>query len=279
MNGKILVTDIQRFSLHDGPGIRTTVFLKGCAIRCPWCSNPENLEHVVQRYVKDGETGFYGKWYSSDELFQEVIRDKNFYVGDLFDYKVTSSMMFEKLPGGVTFSGGECLLQMDELEDVLQKIHCDGIHIAIETSLFANPDKLEIALKYVDLFYADIKILDKHRCRNILNGNLDVYFSNLNVLMNSGKPIVARIPVIASFTDDEHNIYQVTELLENFQGNLLKVEIIKEHNLGLRKYQSLLKAGNKIDVPDYKGVEDSMLINYQSQLRKRVKVPIEICKI
>ncbi len=277
--GEILVTNIQRFSLHDGPGIRTTVFLKGCSIRCPWCSNPENLEPVVQKYIKEGKTGFYGKWYSSDELFQEVIRDKEFYIGDIDDYKITSPTMLEKLPGGVTFSGGECLLQMSKLEDVLQKLHNDGIHIVIETSLFVNLNKLEIALKYVDLFYVDIKILDKHRCRDILKGSLDMYYSNLDALMNSGKPIIARIPVIAGFTDGGQNINQVIELLENFQGNLLKIEVIKEHNLGSRKYQSLRKAGIKINVPDYKGVEDSMLIDYQSRLRKCVRVPVEVCKI
>ena len=83
MMDKILVTDIQRFSFHDGTGIRTTVFLKGCSIRCPWCSNPENLEPAIQRYIKDGNEGLYGRWYSSAELYQEVIRDKEFYIGDI----------------------------------------------------------------------------------------------------------------------------------------------------------------------------------------------------
>lgn len=279
MMDKILVTDIQRFSFHDGPGIRTTVFLKGCSIRCPWCSNPENLEPAIQRYIKDGNEGLYGRWYSSAELYQEVIRDKEFYIGDITEYKITDPMMLDKLPGGVTFSGGECLLQMSELEDVLRRLHSEKIHITIETSLFSNIEQLEIALKYVDLFYVDIKILDKMRYRNVLKGNLDSYYNNLSVLMKRGALTVARIPVIAGFTDDIENRERVAELLGSFQGNLLKVEIIKEHNLGISKYQSLRKAGTSIKVPDYKGVEDNMLIDYRARLKKYVNVPVEVCKI
>ena len=74
----ILLTNIQRFSLHDGPGIRTTVFLKGCSLRCPWCSNPENLKPHPEKYMKDGIDGIYGKYYSASELVKECLKDKNF---------------------------------------------------------------------------------------------------------------------------------------------------------------------------------------------------------
>lgn len=279
MNGSILVTDVQRFSLHDGPGIRTTVFLKGCSVRCPWCSNPENLELTIQRYIKDGCEGFYGKWYSCDQLFQELIKDKDYYIGDIDDYDINEPKVFEKLPGGVTFSGGECLLQMNKLENVLNRLRSAGVHIAIETSLFSNLENLEIAMKYVDLFYVDIKIINKKRCSEVLKGNLDTYYCNLSALAKRKRPIVARIPVIAGFTDDVDNRKKVTELLENFQGNLLKVEIIKEHNLGMSKYQSLIDGGTKILVPAYRGVDDNVLFDYQKQLKKCVKVPVEICKI
>lgn len=277
--GKILVTNIQRFSFHDGPGIRTTVFLKGCSIRCPWCSNPENLEPVIQRYIKEGNEGLYGRWYGSAELYQEVIRDKEFYIGDIAEFKITNPMMLDKLPGGVTFSGGECLFQMSELEDILWRLHSEKIHIAIETSLFSSPKQLEIALKYVDLFYVDIKILDKIRCREVLKGDLDSYYNNLKALMKTGAPTIARIPVIAGFTDNIENRNRVAELLRNFQGNLLKVEIIKEHNLGMSKYQSLKEVGTPIKIPNYKGVDDNMLADYRAQLKKSVNVPVEICKI
>lgn len=279
MKNRILATNIQRFSLHDGPGIRTTVFLKGCSIRCPWCSNPENLEPIVQRYMKDGKEGFYGQWYSSDELFSEIVKDREYYIGDIIEYNINDPAELDMLPGGVTFSGGECLLQMNELEDVLQKLHSEGIHIAVETSLFASREQIEISLKYVDLFYIDIKILNEIRCREILKGNLDSYYGNLEVLMKSGRPIVARIPVISGYTDDVENREKVFDLLGNLHGNLLKIELIKEHNLGMHKYQSLKDAGNSIHIPAYKGIDDNLLLDYQNQLKKCVDVPIEICKI
>lgn len=279
MNKKILVTNIQRFSLQDGPGIRTTVFLKGCSVRCPWCSNPENLEPYVQKYKKNETEGVYGKWYSSEELFQELISDKDYFIDDNTNYYITDPNVLNKLPGGVTFSGGECLLQMGELENVLYNLHSETIHVSIETSLFANIKQLEIALKYVDLFYVDIKILDKKKCREILKADLDTYNSNFTVLMKSYKPIVARIPVIAGFTDDSLNVNRVCEFLGNCYGNLLKVEIIKGHDLGKSKYQSLQNAGVNIHIPHYIEVNDRLLFEYKKRLEKQVNVPVEICKI
>ena len=148
----ILLTNIQRFSLHDGPGIRTTVFLKGCSLRCPWCSNPENLNPNPEKYVNNGLSGVYGREYNTDELYIEVVKDLAFYDGDW------SSLELEEMPGGVTFSGGECLLQMDRLEPLLERLKAEKIHTAVETCLFAPAYQLSIAIKYIDLFYVDIKI-------------------------------------------------------------------------------------------------------------------------
>lgn len=116
----MIITNIQRFSLHDGPGIRTTVFLKGCSIRCPWCSNPENINHQIESYVKDGKEGFYGKEYSVDQVLKEVLKDKIFYEDN----------------GGVTFSGGEALLYAKELLPLMEQIKQNNISIAVETCLF-----------------------------------------------------------------------------------------------------------------------------------------------
>lgn len=157
-------------------------------------------------------------------MFQELIKDRDYYIGDIDDYDIDDPEILGKLPGGVTFSGGESLLQMNELENVLCRLHSDRVHIAIETSLFANPEKLEIAMKYVNLFYVDIKIIDKKRCREALKGNLDTYYCNLSILVKRGGPIVARIPVIADFTDDAENRKNVTELLGNFQGEYSAAE-------------------------------------------------------
>lgn len=107
----MLITNIQRFSLHDGPGIRTTIFLKGCSLRCPWCSNPENIKPYPEKYYKDGIEGIYGKNYTCDEVYNEIIKDRAFYDEN----------------GGVTFSGGEALLYVNELLPLLEKLKKERI--------------------------------------------------------------------------------------------------------------------------------------------------------
>lgn len=150
----MIITNIQRFSLHDGPGIRTTVFLKGCSIRCPWCSNPENINHQIERYVKDEKEGFYGKEYSVDQVLKEVLKDKIFYEDN----------------GGVTFSGGEALLYAKELLPLMEQIKQNNISIAVESSLFVPSSYLEMVIPFVEYFYVDLKVMDKERCTELLNG-------------------------------------------------------------------------------------------------------------
>jgi len=285
----ILLTNIQRFSLHDGPGIRTTVFLKGCSIHCPWCSNPENLLHREQRYVKmdhNGkveEKGTYGKWYSPDELYSEVIKDKSFY-----GYcNANSATYLDSLPGGVTFSGGECMLQMKELDPMLQRLNDEQIHTIVETSLFCSSVQLSIAIKHIDLFYVDIKVLNDDLCSSSLGGRIELYKNNLVTLLNSGKPVVFRLPVIGGYTDSEENRKAVVELIESkakSYSNLLKIEILKEHNLGTNKYQSLIDGGNEIMLPEYNGVSDELMGQYKIEIEEGLRIigssiPVEICKI
>ena len=285
----ILLTNIQRFSLHDGPGIRTTVFLKGCSIHCPWCSNPENLLHREQRYVKmdhNGkveEKGTYGKWYSPDELYSEVIKDKAFYGS----CNANSATYLDSLPGGVTFSGGECMLQMKELDPMLQRLNDEQIHTIVETSLFCSSVQLSIAIKHIDLFYVDIKVLNDDLCSSSLGGRIELYKNNLVTLLNSGKPVVFRLPVIGGYTDSEENRKAVVELIESkakSYSNLLKIEILKEHNLGTNKYQSLIDGRNEIMLPEYNGVSDELMGQYKIEIEEGLRIigssiPVEICKI
>lgn len=275
-NKPIIVTNIQRFSLHDGPGIRTTVFLKGCGLRCPWCSNPENLVGEIQYYIKDGVKGTYGRYMSCSEIYSEVIKDKVFYgikdkIGEKSDYSISLSSELEHLPGGVTFSGGEALLQIEELEPLLSKLKNDSIHIAVETSLFVPQKKLKVALKYIDLFYVDIKLLDEKECGKVLDGNLELYLRNVDLLFKANVPIIIRIPVIYGYTDKIYNRILVIEFLKHYRP--LKVELIKEHNLGASKYASL-----SLQIPDYRGVSDQLMEKFKKEI-ECLGIVTEICKI
>ena len=253
----MIITNIQRFSLHDGPGIRTTVFLKGCSIRCPWCSNPENINHQIERYVKDGKEGFYGKEYSVDEVLKEVLKDKIFYEDN----------------GGVTFSGGEALLYAKELLPLMEQIKQNDISIAVESSLFVPSSYLEMVIPFVDYFYVDLKVMDKESSL-LLKGNLDLFKSNLAILAKS-KKFNVRIPVICGYTDDEDNIRSIIDVIREYRASIKKIELIKGHNLGDNKYVSLGK-----EIPQKAEVSDLFLEEYRVKILNTVEdVEVEVCKI
>lgn len=254
---KILLTNIQRFSLHDGPGIRTTIFLKGCSLRCPWCSNPENLNPYPEEYIKDGNRGIYGKEYTIDEIFNEVIKDKDFYESN----------------GGVTFSGGEALLQAERILPALKRFKENRITTAVETCLFIPTEKLQQALPYIDFFYVDMKIIDEQKCLEQLKGDINLYKKNLELLC-SQKKIIIRIPVIGAYTDDEKNRNLVIEELKKYKNSLIKIEILKGHNLGKQKYISL---GWKM--PKFIEVSETLLLQYKTEIENAINIPVELCRI
>lgn len=277
----ILVTNIQRFSLHDGPGIRTTVFLKGCCLCCPWCSNPENLSSQPQEYFKDGISGTYGCYYTSDELVRECLKDKNFYDGKLCcpaQWNINTADQIDLLPGGVTFSGGEALLQIKAVLPVITVLHENGIHVAVETCLFVPEENLITAIECIDFFYIDMKILDACKVKEIEKGNLELYLCNLHTLLTwknrQGciKPVVIRIPVIGTYTDDLLNRTLVHDLIAKYKEKIIKIELIKEHNLAESKYKSLNMEMS------YHGVEDSLIEKYKQELGN-LGIPVEICTI
>lgn len=253
----MIVTNIQRFSLHDGPGIRTTVFLKGCSLCCPWCSNPENISFEMESYVKNGKAGIYGREYSNDEIFAEVMKDREFY----------------KEGGGVTFSGGEALLRSKELVLLLERFKREGIGTAVETCLFVPLENILSVVDLVDYFYVDMKIMDESECENVLKRNLSLYLSNLDELIRR-KKVVIRIPLIKGYTDSEDNRRRVIEEICKRQEGIVRIELIKGHNLGDSKYVSL-----GYDKPGSFSVSDDFMTNYKRELEAKLKVPVEICSI
>jgi pyruvate formate lyase activating enzyme len=220
---KTLITNIQRFCVNDGPGIRTTVFTKGCTIRCPWCSNPENLNYCEEVYEKEGIQGIYGKYYAADELVEELRKDQAYWIHG----------------GGVTFSGGEALSHMEDLEPVLQKLQKNKINIAVETALFVNQSSVEMAVRYMDHFMIDIKILEPLRCREILGGDSEQFVSNLKFVCENVNHtnIVFRIPCATAYTLEDKNKKRIIDLLSQYKD--IPIELFGLHKLGESKYESL----------------------------------------
>ena len=233
---KVIVTNIQRFCLHDGPGIRTTVFLKGCNLRCPWCANPENLEFNIQKYEYNGEIGIYGKEITLEQLEIEILKDINYYENG----------------GGVTFSGGEPLLQFDKLEPLLKILKEKDINICVETALSVPTHLVDIAIKYVDEFIIDIKILDTENI-NKINGNVELYYKNVEEIFKNKKNVTFRIPLAKGYVVTENNLKFISALLSKYKPN--NVEIFNIHNLAEKKYKTLNKDMAKLENINSKDVE------------------------
>ncbi len=269
----LLVTNIQRSSFYDGPGIRTTVFLKGCFLRCPWCSNPESISSVPEIYFNEKKClktkgidcneclksyqdiknpkefikniniltnrknyeeifnncptdaiGVYGKQFEVDELVNLLKKDKYFY---------------DISGGGVTFSGGEALMQSKELVNCLKELKKEKIHICIETSLFAPQNSVDLVKDFVDLFIIDIKILDPQKCKEYLKGDLNIYLKNVENLLRSKKNCIFRFIAVKPLTFNESNIQSLYDFIDKWK--IKKLEIFSVHNLAVDKYKSLGK--------------------------------------
>lgn len=224
MEQKLMVTNIQRMCFHDGPGIRTTIFFKGCSIHCPWCSNPENLHYYKEEYYIDGKKGIYGKAYSCSELIEMVCKDQIYWDKD----------------GGVTFSGGEALLQADALLPMCRRLKERKIHVVVETSLFILEKNLNQLIEFIDYFIVDVKILQERECYSVLGGDVDLYKKNVNTLYYSGKLKLFRIPCCLEYTLTTENREKIASFLRNYKD--IPVEVFAIHELGEKKYQSLGKS-------------------------------------
>ncbi len=241
---RIRVTNIQRMCFHDGPGIRTTVFLKGCSLRCPWCSNPENISFEIQEYHVDGKNGIYGRDYRVDELFGEIMKDRAFWGTE----------------GGITFSGGEPLLQANQLKPLLELLKKDGINVVVETALFVNWDNIDPIVEYVDGFIVDVKVLIPKNCKAHVGGDLMQFEENVKRLYEKRKISVFRIPCSNEYTLIDENRKQIQCFVKEYPN--IPVQIFKIHNLGEAKYASL---GMKAH--DFENVDDERMDLFAMELK------------
>lgn len=255
MENQVVITNIQRFSLHDGPGIRTTVFMKGCSLHCPWCSNPENIGFSIEPFVDNGKKSCFGQKVTLSHIYREIVKDRLFY----------------KPNGGVTFSGGEPLLFVDKLEPLFKKLKDECISLCAETSFFVLPECIQKAVDYFDYFYIDIKIMDSQKCKFFLNGDLDLYKKNVRYVLKTKKKVFFRVPLICGYTTEYDNINKVADFCE--ENDISSIELIVGHNLAEKKYKILHK--DMLRVPE---MDALMLIEIQNIFNKK-NISCEICRI
>jgi len=245
-----IIFDIKHYAIHDGPGIRQTIFMKGCPLGCWWCHNPESRskeiisynkeEKIDGRIVEKEET--VGRHYTVEALWKEIEKDIVF---------------FEESGGGVTFSGGEPLLQFDFLLEMLKLCKKRDIHTCVDNTGFADQKKLKTVARYTDLFLFDLKHMDEKehiRYTGVTNRKI---LDNLKMLDELGKEIQIRYPLIPGMNDEESHLFRMLDFLNGLKHKY-SVSILPYHKIGSHKYKrfGLEYKMNGVKEPSKKRIEE-----------------------
>ncbi len=265
MTGSIF--HIQRFSLHDGPGIRTTVFFKGCPLRCRWCHNPESMSREQQLLLRDERCVSCGECrdhcpngavnaiegaVSTDRDACQVcgtcvatcyaeareIVGREMTVEDVLADIEKDRVFFEQSGGGVTFSGGEPLLQDEFLVELLAACKQRGLHTVVDTSGYATPNVIDRVAQLVDLFLFDIKTLEDDKHREYTGVSNRVILENLRRLAARNATIIVRVPLIPGVNDDDKSLRAIGAFAREFDA-VRGVHILPYHRTGTEKYRRL----------------------------------------
>ncbi len=260
-----LICDIKKFAVHDGDGIRTTVFLKGCPLKCVWCHNPESIDaepqlayyshkcigcgecvnacpnnahkiengiHIYDRELCKGcgacegvclgsSLKLYGKKVSVSELMPILLEDRDFY---------------ETSGGGVTISGGECLIHPEFCAELLKKLKEENINTAVDTCGFVSRKALDAVIPYTDVFLFDVKAIDEDVHIKCTGQSNKIILENLEYIDSCGKDIEIRIPYVPGYNSDQ--IEKMCSILKNIK-HLIKVRVLAYHNYAGSKYGAL----------------------------------------
>ena len=270
MNG--LITNIQRFSVHDGPGIRTTVFLKGCPLSCIWCQNPETISSYPEilffqnRCIKCKKCievcpdncfswGNERITFSSDRRNQcgecgvcidncptgALTWSSSYRSADYILEEVMKDKLYYDISGGgITFSGGEPLHQTDFLHDLVSKSKTLDLHVAVDTSGHVTTEELTKVIPFVDLFLYDIKFIDNGLHKKYTGHSNELILRNFKKLFTERKEIVVRVPLIPGITDTKKNLKEITGFVKSCAEHM-KINHIPFNNLINQKYNMLGK--------------------------------------
>lgn len=217
------IFNIQRFSIHDGPGIRTIVFFKGCYMRCAWCCNPESQEFKIQTMLENGKEKTVGKDVTVEEILPELLADEPYY---------------RRSGGGITLSGGEILGQSDFARDLLRACKDNGLHTAVESTANAPFEKIEKILPYLDLYLMDIKHMDSAKHKEYTTSGNELILENAKKIARSDVELIIRTPVVPGFNDTAEEIRAISKFAATLPG-VREHHLLPYHRLGSDKYVGL----------------------------------------
>lgn len=278
-----VISDIKRFAVHDGDGIRTTVFFKGCPLKCVWCHNPEGIAykpslayyenkctlcgscvsacgqnahlikdgaHILDRHrcvscgkceqnCFNGALKLYGKEMTAEELFSILIEDKDFY---------------ESSGGGVTLSGGECLMQAPFCAELLKMLKESGIHTAVDTCGYVPRENIDLVMPYTDIFLYDIKAIDEETHIRCTGRSNQLILENLKYIDSCGKKLEIRYPYVPNFNAEQAEM--IAEHLSRL-NHVTRIRVLPYHNYAGSKYRAL---GMENTLPDLLPTDEEIAI-------------------
>lgn len=261
---KGLVFNIQRYSLHDGTGIRTIVFLKGCPLHCPWCCNPESQSFEIEKAkimslcikcktckldvdeCPSGAIVKFGEYMTVEEVLTEVQKDMVFYN--------TSG-------GGVTLSGGEATAQPQFALELLKALKKLGINTAMETCGEVGRNNLMNISEHLDLILFDLKIMNNKKSKELLGADIDLIKGNIKALLGNNKKVIPRIPLVPEYTMDHENIQEIINFVKEL--GLKEIHILPFHQYGSKKYEYI---GKEYELKGIKPPTDSEIEGIKTKM-------------
>lgn len=259
---KALIFDIKRFAVHDGTGLRTTIFFKGCPLRCRWCQNPEGLNNKRQviyfkkkcihcrscqrfedKVIYKNDRPYFKKQQDFDQVIKTcpsgaIQYDSHEYTLDELMEKIKEDEVFYKHGGGVTFSGGEPFMQGEFLIELLKRCKEEGIHTAIETAFYTSLDLIQKALPYLDLIYIDLKIFDETAHQKNTGVSSSIIKENIRFVLQSDykDKVIIRTPLIPHITATKENLEAISHFIVELDENV-KYELLNYNPLASSKYE------------------------------------------
>ncbi len=264
-----LIFNIQKYSVHDGPGIRTIIFLKGCPLNCPWCSNPEGKSYKAELHISENLCKKCGRCVeicpqSAISLNQkiEINREKcnlcekcvnacyemafkifgeSKDIDTILKQVSRDNLFYKRSGGGITLSGGEALSHNEFTLELLKKAKEKyNLSTAVETTAFTSEEMLRKALEYIDFLFVDLKMMDDEKHKKYLSVSNQIILRNISIIANEykDKELVLRIPLIPNFNDDDENISKTAQFINSLERKI-PLEILPYHMFGKSKYLGL----------------------------------------
>ncbi len=245
-----IVFDIKEFTVHDGPGVRNTVFLKGCPLACMWCHNPESQSIQPQIIRSPSGERLAGREYSASELASLLNQQ---------------AALLRANDGGITFSGGEPLFQAEFVAEVIDLLH--DLHIVLDTCGYGRQQDFLLLLRRTDLVFYDLKLIDRDLHLHYTGYDNDLILHNLHLLSDSGKPFIIRVPLVPGVTDTDENLAGIVKTVEKLPG-LVEVNLLPYNRAAGSKYRY---AGMEFK-PDY---DEARPLNVNTKIFKQAGLKVK----